>query len=87
MASTGVVQTSQATSSVFCDPGDFLIDGNFVITSHLGSFNPGNVSTIEDGAIIPDVGPNAEVPVGYSTTLQGANLNFIATAACYDNFP
>ena len=87
IAITGVVPTSQATSSVFCDPGDILIDGNFVITSHLGSPNPGTVSTIEDGAIIPNVGQNEGVPVGYRTTLQGANLNFTATAGCYDNFP
>ena len=87
LASTGVVPTSQATSQAFCDPGDFLIDGNFVITSHLGNPNPGIVSTIQDGAIIPNVGPNTGIPVGYLTTLQGANLTWFVTAACYDNFP
>ncbi len=87
IATTGTVATSQATSQVFCDPGDFLVDGNFVITSHLGIPNPGTVSTIQDGAIIPNVGPNEGVSVGYLTTLQGANLNFTTTAGCYDNFP
>ena len=74
-----MISTSTTSTTAFCDPEDFVIDGGYMLLSEGATQR--SIPILDDSSNIPDLGS------GWRVEFKGDNLVWKTHAICFDNPP